>query len=523
MKFKIVCASALLLAGCQLTQVQSQNIKETNSPATAKDNSTPLAEQNTTIKTVVAEPVVVTPQQQQDVWRRIGMQLDMTVPENSRVKYYRNWYLKHPSHLYTVSKRAQPFLYMITEKVEARGLPLELALLPIVESSFDPFAYSHGRAAGLWQFIPDTATRFGLDQNWWYDGRRDVDKATDAALDLMVYLNKKFNGDWLLALAAYNTGEGRVFRAIRKNKALGKPTDYWSLDLPKETSGYVPKLLALSDIIAHPNKYKLDIPAISNKQQLASVDPKIQMDLAVAASYAGISTTELQSYNPGYNRWATAPSKQTAFLLPVRSVSRFNQQLASHNNQGLNVIRYKVKSGDTLSVLAEKHKTTTALIKKANQLSSNNIRVGRYLMIPVSTQSLDSYTLSMSQRLEKIQSTNRGGKIKMTHTIKSGDSFWTIAKKYNVSYKSIPKWNGMSPRDPLKVGHKLVIWQKAPKGGIIRPVTYKVRNGDSLGAIANKFKVSVSNIIKWNQIKQDAYLQPGQRLKLYVDVTKVSI
>lgn len=154
------------------------------------------------------------------------MQLEMPAPDSKRVNYYRNWYLKHPQHLETVAKRAEPFLYLITEKVEERGIPLEIALLPIVESSFDQFAYSHGRAAGLWQFVPDTGRRFGLEQNWWYDGRRDVVASTDAALDLLEYLHKKFDGDWLHALAAYNTGEGRVFRAIRNNKAKGLPTDF---------------------------------------------------------------------------------------------------------------------------------------------------------------------------------------------------------------------------------------------------------------------------------------------------------
>lgn len=173
---------------------------------------------------------------------------------------------QNPGHLQAIASRAEPFLYLITEKVEQRGLPLELVLLPIVESSFDPFAYSHGSAAGLWQFISSTGKRYGLKQNFWYDGRRDVAAATDAALDYLTVLNQHFDGDWYHAIAAYNSGEGRVTRAIKANKKAGKPIDFFSLDLPKETSGYVPKLIALADVIANQEKYGISIPAIENRQ-----------------------------------------------------------------------------------------------------------------------------------------------------------------------------------------------------------------------------------------------------------------
>ena len=189
----------------------------------------------------------------------------------------------------TVAERAKPFLFLITEKVEEKGIPLELALLPVVESSFDQFAYSHGSAAGLWQFVSDTARRFGLEQNWWYDGRRDIVESTDAALDLLVYLRDKFDGDWLHALAAYNTGEARVFRAIRRNKAQGLPTDFWSLKLPKETTGYVPKLLAVVDIIKRQQDHNLVLPEIPNKPVVDVVKLDMQFDLSVAAEFANLS------------------------------------------------------------------------------------------------------------------------------------------------------------------------------------------------------------------------------------------
>lgn len=511
---------ALLLAGCQLTQPLSQNTSETNEENTPASQVTPPTKPKKT--PVVVAPKVLTPQEQDDVWQRIAMQLQLPIPDDKTVDYYRTWYIKHPGHLEIVAKRAEPFLYLITEKIEQRNLPLELALLPIVESSFDAFAYSHGSAAGLWQFVPGTGKMYGLEQNFWYDGRRDVDAATDAALDYLTYLSNRFNGDWYNAIAAYNSGGGRVSSAIRKNTNLGKPTDFFSLDLPKETSGYVPKLLALADIIANQERYGVSLRAIANKPVLKLVDPEEQLDLAIAANYAGISVKELQSYNPAYNQWATAPDGPFQLLLPIDTVARFQQNVEENRGKGMKLVRYKVKSGDTLSVIATKHSTTTKVIQTANNLSGTSIRVGQYLMIPTSVKDDKAYALSASNRLAKTQSLARG-KYKLTHTVRSGDSLWTIARANNVSHQALAKWNGMGPRDTLRVGQKLVIWKDSTDGAIIRTVFYQVRNGDTLSDIAARFSVKTHDIVKWNDLANQKYLKPGQKLKLYVDVTKVSV
>lgn len=520
MRVKHSWVLALLLTGCQLTQPTDSGeavAPETNNPTTKQTE--PVAQPE---KPVVKVEPVVTPQTQQDVWQRIAMQLDMPIPDHQLVDYYRTWYLKHPNHLKTVSKRAEPFLYLITDKIEQRGLPLELALLPVVESSFDAFAYSHGSAAGLWQFVPGTGEMYGLKQNFWYDGRRDVPAATDAALDYLTYLNKRFDGDWTHAIAAYNSGGGRVSSAIRKNKKLGKPIDFFSLDLPKETSGYVPKLLALADIVANQEKYGLDIPSISNQQVVELVNPKEQLDLAIAANYAGISVKQLQSLNPAYNQWATAPDGPHQLLLPVENVAQFNNAASQNRGKGMKVVRYKVKSGDSLSVLAQKYNTTANVIRTANNLNGNNIRVGQHLMIPTSTRDDKAYALSASNRLAKTQAKTRG-QYKLTHTVRSGDSLWSIARANKVSHQSLAKWNGMGPRDTLRVGQKLVIWKNSSDGAIIRTVFYNVRSGDTISGIASKFKVKSNDIVKWNDLSKQKYLKPGQKLKLYVDVTKVSV
>ncbi len=515
---------ALLLAGCQLTQPHVETSSETNDAikvSTSKVVSEPL----TTKKTRHSEPTqakLVTPQQQQDVWQRIAMQLSLPIADHPTVDYYRDWYLKHPNHLATVARRAEPFLYLITEKIEQRELPLELALLPIVESSFDAFAYSHGRAAGLWQFVPATGEMLGLEQNFWYDGRRDVFAATDAALEYLTRLNRRFDGDWYLAIAAYNSGGGRVSGAIRRNAQQGKDTDFFSLSLPRETSSYVPRLLALADIVANQEQYGIQIPAIANQPVLALVDPQEQLDLAIAADYADISLKELQSYNPGYNQWATAPDGPHQLLIPIAAVAEFQQQVEENRGQGLKLVRYQVKSGDSLSVIAQRHNTTTAIIQTANNLSGHTIRVGQYLMIPTSVTDEDEYVLSASNRLARTQSLARG-QYRVQHTVSSGESLWTIARAHNVSYQALARWNGMSPRDTLRIGQQLVIWKQSNEGAIIRTVFYQVRQGDTLSAIASRFRVNTQDIIQWNELANQRYLQPGQRLKLYVDVTQVSV
>nr|WP_194437120.1 LysM peptidoglycan-binding domain-containing protein [Vibrio fluminensis] len=523
MRFKYSWVTLLLLAGCQTTQPTTEKSDaQTTSDKSSTVTVAPASSVTTPVEPEVVAAPVVTPQSQQDVWKRIAMQLEMPIPDQKKVDYYRTWYLKHPSHLKTVSQRAEPFLYLITEKIEQRGLPLELALLPVVESSFDAFAYSHGSAAGLWQFVPSTGKMYGLEQDFWYDGRRDVPAATDAALDFLTDLNKRFDGNWSHAIAAYNSGGGRVSSAIRKNKKLGKPIDFFSLDLPKETSSYVPKLLALADIVANQEKYGIEIPQIANKQVVETVQPKEQLDLAIAANYAGISVRELQGLNPAYNQWATAPDGPNQLLLPIDSVKKFKTELTANRGKGMQVVRYKVKSGDTISVLARKYNTTSKVIRNANNMSNNNIRIGQHLLIPVSTKDDKAYSLSAANRLAKTQSTARG-KYKLTHTVASGDSLWSIAKANKVSHTSLAKWNGMGPRDTLRVGQKLVIWKNSSDGAIIRTVFYSVRSGDTVSGIANKFKVKSQDVVKWNNLQKKKYLQPGQKLKLYVDVTKVSV
>ena len=470
----------------------------------------------------------------QNAWHRLqhGMQIDPVM--NKRIQAQLDWYLKHPGYMERVMKRAEPVLPFILDEIESRNLPTELALLPIVESAYQAFAYSHGRASGMWQIIPSTGRLLGLKINWWYDGRRDIIESTRAALKYLDSLANQFDHDWELALASYNAGPGRIRSAVRHNKKNGRATDFWHLTrIRKETKDYVPKLLALKELFTHPEKYGLDLLHIEDSQAYEIVELDSQIDLALAADLAGRTTEELYQLNPAFNRWATAPEGPHRLLLPRDKVDTFNQELAKLPKQErINWVRYKIKSGDSLSVIAERHRTTVSLIKKVNKIRGTNIRAGKYLLIPTATRSLNQYTLSQSARVSKVKNTARKGE-KIIHQVKSGESFWSISRRYGVQTRALAKWNGMAPIDTLRVGQRLVVWKNSNTPRLqkvslletspqqkMHALRYTVRKGDSLSRIASKFNIRVADIKKWNTIGK--YLQPGQKLKLYVDITRQS-
>ncbi|WP_246480483.1 LysM peptidoglycan-binding domain-containing protein [Motiliproteus sediminis] len=466
-----------------------------------------------------------------DLWQltRDNFRLDHNI-DDRRVTAQVNWYAGHPRYLDRVAQRAERYYYHVLHQVLERGLPAELALLPIVESAFDPFAYSHGRAAGPWQFIPSTGKHFGLKQTWWYDGRRDVIASTEAALDYLTQLNQRFDGDWLLALAAYNAGGGNVSKAIRKNKKRGKPTDFWNLDLPRETSAYVPKLIALAKLIDDPAAYQLSFRSLPNEPYFAAIDVGSQIDLAKAAELAELEIDELYLLNPGFNQWATDPKGPHRLLVPVANADIFEAALAEYPpEKRVTWKRYKVKSGDSLITIAKKHHTTPDTLRSANSIRGNMIRAGQVLLIPTASESATVYAYSKGQRQAKKNEriALRSGKQKLDYYVRPGDSFWKIAREYGVGVRELASWNQMAPGDPLRVGRKLVVWQPqgelvASNGSrqVIRKVGYTVRNGDSLARIASRFKVRVSDIKRWNnEVASAKYLQPGQQLTLFVDVT----
>lgn len=467
-----------------------------------------------------------------DLWHRLraGFALDHDASE-PRVQAQLNWYKKHPRYIDRVVDRGSRYLHYIVSEAEKRGLPTELALLPVVESAFDPFAYSHGRAAGLWQFIPSTGKYFGLTQSWWHDDRRDIIAATDAALTYLDRLATRFDGDYMLALAAYNSGGGTVSSAMRRNRKRNQPTDYWSLDLPRETRHYVPKLIALAKIFDDPQAHGIELPPLDDEPYFEVVDTGSQLDLAQAAELAGVDIDEIYLLNPSYNRWATSPDGPHRLLVPRDQAETFATALKSIDPaKRVSWRNYKVESGDTLSTIAKRYSTTPSVIQQVNNLESHIIRIGQRLMIPSAAEQAGTYSLSASERLARKQ--ERSGKnangTRVDYKVRSGDTFWDIAREHRVSVRQLASWNGMAPGDPLMPGKKLVIWSKSKQPamlastnrgkGMVRKVGYQVRKGDSLSTIASRFAVNVRDIASWNDLNTSRYLQPGQSLVLYVDI-----
>ena len=447
--------------------------------------------------------------------------------EHSRVEAELKWYLRHPDYLQRVFTRAEPYLPHIVAELDARDLPLELALLPVVESAFDPFAYSHGRAAGLWQIIPGTGRRFGLAQNWWYDGRRDVVDSTRAALDYLTLLHEMMDQDWLLAIASYNSGEGNVLRAAKRNRNQQKPADFFSLRLSRETSAYVPRLLALAAIVDDPAAYDVELPRLTLEPKFAAVDIDGQLDLALAAELADIDMETLYAYNAGLNRWATDPEGPHRLLLPIDKAAGFRAALdAVPLQERVRWKRHRIATGETLSEIAEHYGTTMRAVRSANNLAGSSIRAGTHLMIPMSTEPLTAYVKSADERRRDTQNRSRRG-TRVDHVVAPGESFWSIGQRYNVGTRALAAWNGMAPRDTLSIGQSLVVWTSNPptassNAGMTRKLRYTVRRGDSLSRIASRFRVRVNDIVRWNGIDPKRILRPGQTLTMYVDVTQQS-
>jgi membrane-bound lytic murein transglycosylase D len=446
-------------------------------------------------------------------------------------------YCSNPEFLDRTFRRGARYLYYIVNEIERRDMPLELALLPVVESAFNPVAYSRSRAAGLWQFIPSTGKHYGLTQNWWMDERRDVLRATDAALTYLQYLNSYFNGDWYLAIAAYNGGEGNVNRAIQRNAAAGKPTDFFSLDLKRETRDYVPKLLAISRIVANPEEYGLQFAAIPNEPFFAVVDPGKQVHLGEAADLAGVTRDDMFALNPAFNRMTTPPNGPYRLLLPVERAEPFRLALASSEGAERVAsaatapppeVRHHVRRGESLSGIARKYGVSVQTLRAANNLSSSVIHTGETLIVPQGEFSRDTLVAEsrpdivaqLPERQPASAARSSGG----TYKVKPGDTLWGVARRHSVTVPALASANGLGPKSQLVAGQRL----KIPGGTDVAPtsdasrMTYQVRRGDTLSEIAERFKVSVAQLRSWNRIGSAESLKAGQHIVIYADPRRVN-
>jgi membrane-bound lytic murein transglycosylase D len=437
------------------------------------------------------------------------------------------WFEHNPEYLERVFQRGQRYLYHVVTEVEARGMPLEFALLPVVESAYEPFAYSTSRAAGLWQFIPDTGRRFGLKQNWWFDGRRDVIESTRAALDYLQALHDQFDGDWLLAIAAYNVGENSVQRELEFNRAHGKPTDFWHLKLPAETRAYVPKLLAMKRLMAEPERYGLEFAAIPNQPYFAVIDTDSQIDLKIAAQLARTSYDELVALNPAYNRWATDPDGPHRMLVPIDNADGFETALTTLTpDDRVRYAVHEVTRRETLAMIAKQYGSSVAVIAKINDLKGGKVSVGDTLKIPEITGQVPDKVLLAASRVDRPE-TDRGGRKahQIVYRVRAGETLSSIARSHGIPVSTLARLNNMGASDSLMKGQRLVIKASTRRyrdEGVItgRRVLYTVRRGDTVYSISRQFQVSVPQLKTWNGLNQHHQIRAGQHIVMYVDSSR---
>ncbi|WP_146074266.1 lytic transglycosylase [Pokkaliibacter plantistimulans] len=530
----LACVSLLLSACNQVPQKQA----DTGYAPHYRDNDIrvptyvrPTRSSSIEQRQVADDPEIrLNQQEDDDLWQQTRDNFQLKgFYDNPRVLSQREWYESYKRYLEKVSNQASPYYYHVLNQVLARNMPAEIALLPFIESAYNPMAVSPSKAAGPWQFVPGTAKHLGMRKNDWYDARRDIVDSTQAALNYLQVLADRYNGDWLLALAAYNAGEGTIDQAISRNQGKGLPTDYWSLNLRNETATYVPRLLALASIVDDPEDFGVALAPISNSPYFTVVKTHGQIDLDTAANLAGVSKSELSALNPGYTSGVTAPKGDGPgrLLVPIEAAETLRIGLNNITpEQQVAWRRYEVRRGDNLGVIAERFGTSAQAIKDINSLRSNRLRVGTSLMIPGTYKSISQQQIAQTSKVQRTIAQINTGKgssapapaKNRSYKVRSGDSLYTIAQKSGMSVKELASLNKLNPRTPLKVGQTLSLkaLQKssAQQQVASSKVNYKVRNGDSLSTIADRFNVSVKSLQTWNGLKNHS-IRAGQSLTVY--------
>ncbi len=497
----------LLIGGC----ATPQNNDNKSSQPTARASSgadDPWAARRSRERRAAAEPVQ---KFYDDVWDRVRDGFRMPELDSPHVDYYVEWYSKRPEYMERLGDRASLYLYHIVEELERNDFPMEIALLPAIESAYLPTAYSHAHASGLWQFIAATGRRYGLKQNWWYDGRRDVLGATEAAIQYLSFLRDEFNGDWFHALAAYNTGERRVQRAIVSNRRQGKPTGYKHLNLRSETERYVPKLLAVRRIVQNPERYGITLARIPNEPYFEIVETGSQIDLSIVAEAAGISTSELQKLNAGFRRWATDPDGPHRVLVPATAGDKVAARLAAiPQEERMRWASYDVRRGDTLGRIARRYGVSVSALQSSNHLRGTLIRAGQTLLVPLSGRAMAAAGNSLP---------DSGAATGWTrYTVRRGDTLGRIASRHGVSVGALQSSNGLRG-SMIRAGQTLRI----PTSGGGRTdksqqtIVHHVKRGDTLWRIARRYKVDVKQLQHWNEIASRDILQLGQKIMVYAN------
>lgn len=401
-------------------------------------------------------PVVVPPPS--DLWDRIRAGYAMPDLEDELVGKWEKFYADRPEYMARIVDRSGKYMFYIVTELERRGMPLEIALLPMIESAFNPIAHSSAKASGIWQFIPSTGTAFGMKQDWWADSRRDIVAATNGALDYLTKLHGMF-GDWQLALASYNWGEGAVGRASARAKAAGRDGSYLTLNMPAETRNYLPKLQAVKNIIRNPAAYGLTIASIPNEPYFKTITLSHAIDLKKAAQLAGMTEADFIALNPAHNRPVIAGRGDFQILLPADKADVFLSRLEADERPRVSWMAYKTRSGDRIEALAARFGTTVDALKSVNGIRSAGalLPAGYHLLVPSDGPSADALGSLQNAVFTKFPE----AVAPRAHRVRKGETFTSIAKRYGVAPATLAKWNRLG-KQSARAGQLLYVSGPAP-------------------------------------------------------------
>ncbi len=567
---RIICCCAAILSGCAnlaptaetssapaSDSLPSLRILESRAKPDAKSGARQTTTLADTLPKVEISDQPSLPQaidltaDQVDLFQRLRHGYAMPDLNDDLVLHHQQWYMNRPDYLRRMVDRSSRYLFHIVEELEKRGMPTELALLPMVESAYNPMAYSRAKASGLWQFIPATGKRYNLEQDWWKDERRDIVASTSAALDYLQSIYE-LHGDWHLALASYNWGEGAVGRAIAKNRAQGLPTDYRSLTMPTETRNYVPKLQALKNIFGNSAVLaELDLPKVPNRPFFATVTTDSHIDVKVAAKLAEMPEQEFVALNPAHNRPVIL--SETSLVIPAEKLDTFVSNLEAHgeDNKPLSAWQtYTFRRGDTLEKIARRFGMSVAALKTANGIKGKmRPAPGLTLLVAGSgtnktfdTAALPDLPPPASDPQPGVKTINRNV---ATHSIRKGETLAEIARRYGTSVAQLKQINNLR-NEKLQVGTRLKVAAAPPPAAnktqsnesdaasrqakivnasagartlpssstqVAKVTRYTVRSGDTMYSIARQFKVDVADLLRWNRLSSSA-IKPGTKLTI---------
>lgn len=476
--------------------------------STSKMRSPDITPEKSLYNTIVSES---DPAYQTTLWDEFTNQFSLTQQNEGLFEGYVSFYRDNTQHLEQVSERASPYMHYILNEVKKRQMPYEIALLPIIESGFQPEARSHMSAAGLWQFMPGTGDLYNLEQNWWYDGRQDVVKSTHAALDYLQKLHQLNNNDWLLALASYNAGFGNIQKAVKKyqDKNPNSLATFWNVrnDLPKETQDYVPKLLAVSHSINHYKDFNLALEPINNRQFFSEVRLTKPISLTKVAELSQVSNEVVSQLNPGYLRPTTPPTGPHNILLPSKNAALFQAAIARDASLfNIEWAQHSVAKGESLKSIAAKYSVSEKAISEINHLKNARVTAGTNLAIPLPNQYAQVFHKTRTLPSQAASTSYAG--LKTIHTVAQGETIWSIARQYGTQSNNLASWNNLNAKKGLKVGQKLEIRSN--------PLSYQVKHlvkkNETLASLAKKYNVSTIELSQWNKLSVLKPIKAGMEL-----------